>query len=1109
MNLQFTYIACTFFLIFSYTINAQNLENIPARAEVTYAKLLGKTAPVRTLIPMHGINPLKRASIHDRSKIIPNFPGRRKNHQILFDAPPFGADPVRQSTISHRSSASTIVPQVNVEGIDRAFAGPRLPDANGDIGRDYYIQCVNASHFQVFDKQGNTIGFPVAFNTLWSAVGFLSAGDPIIIYDQEYDRWIFTEFPSTNQLLIAISETSDPMGSYFVYNFGTPRFPDYPKYAIWKNTIYLTTNEFDADVQHTYFLDREALINGEENIMIQRIEIPGIINSPGFMVATPIDWSGYMDPPVDADPMVMYIQDDAWGEVSQDELEIFSFQVDFENPDSTTYSQYSLPTAPFDSDACFETGFGFECIPHPASDGIDGLPWTIMHQSHYRNFGTHESIVLNFIVDATASDNPVAGIRWMELRRNTPAEDWYVFQEGTYSPDDGLHRFMASIAIDGAGNIGLAYNVASETEAAGIRFTGRRLNDAPGEMTVDEYVVATGTGAPQDDRFGDYSSMAVDPIDDRSFWFTGEYMQSGTDWGTKVLRFQLFRDTIDIGPITLLTPSSSGDLTDQELVSTQIQNFGIDTIYSFVVGFQLNNGAEILDTVDAVLYPDSIIYHQFNTTVDLALPGYYQIRVFTQLLDDTNLGNDQINVNIIHTANRDIGITSLTGINDFICGTEAPMNIEIMNFGVDTVLSSQLTIYQNMVETQTFQWNGSLNSGVSEIIDVQLSDLMEGTNEIMVVTSLPNNMTDEIMSNDTFRISVNAILAGRTVTFELIPDQFPDEITWELRDTNGILLYSGGPYFNNQVITETWCLSNACHIFTIFDAAGDGICCFFGQGSYLIKDELDSILIASDGTYGSQEVSTFCLSECFVSAFIDKTPESDSSANDGAIMINAVNGRAPYSYSLDGGITYQSSSLFTGLDAGIYFVAVRDSNDCSYRDTLILTACAMDALITVQDESGVDAGDGSISFETLGGTPPIMYSIDGGLNFQLDSIFSNLSIDLYQVAIIDALGCTITDTVRVDLNVSVKQISEGLFIKVFPNPTDGVFAIDISGLNQNDIFLPFRIYNNDGSFIQTGKLVKYNDQYKGQITIQQNPPGNYYLVFPSENISKMLRIVKQ
>ena len=795
--------------------------------------------------------------------------------------------------------------------------------------------------------------------------------------------------------------------------------------------------------------------------------------------------------------------------VNQDQIDIYSFDVDFDNPDNTTFSHQVVPTAPFDSDACAESGFGFQCIPHPDGNGIDGLPWTIMHQTHYRNFVTHESIVLNFIVDATASSTPIAGIRWMELRRPHVDSTWRVYQEGTYAPDDSLHRFMGAIAIDGAGNIGLGYNIASADVYAGLRFTGRKAGDPLGEMTVQEYHVAEGFGGTQDDRFGDYSSMAVDPEDDRTFWFTGEYMKVPTQWGTRILGFQLLRDTIDMGPVALVQPVTSSLLNDQEIITADFKNIGLDTVNSFLARYQINNGILIEDSIQAIIFPDSIFRHQFTIPADLSTPGDYSIQISSSLAGDSNPGNDNLLVTVRHIPDIDLGIVGIGGTDRSVCDTETSISVEIQNFGADTLFNSTLNVFHNGTLITDITWNGSLALGARDTIIVPVTNLTNGINDFIAISSAPNGLMDEITANDTLMASLTAITDGILVTLELQPDRFPEEITWELKNSSDQVVASGGPYTSEDLIIEDWCLEQECHTFNIFDAAGDGICCSFGDGFYVIKDRAGDIIVESDGDYGDEESNTFCLEDCLVTAQLDITPESTPGAQDGVVMISAMNGRAPYNFSLDGGVTYQLSSLFSNLSSGTYNLAVRDRNNCIYRDTFEIGLCDLTAMITTTDESAPGANDGEIAIIAAGGVPPYQFSIDGGISFQSDSIFNNLTTASYPIIIQDANLCELADSVFVDLNVSVNQIQTGRVIKVYPNPNAGVFIIEIHGHISSDVLLPYKIFDNHGNYIQPGNLVRYDNVYTSEVSLHARPDGIYYVMFPGTALDRLIKIVKQ
>ncbi|NNF22376.1 MAG: hypothetical protein HKN67_10555, partial [Saprospiraceae bacterium] len=532
-------------LIFSFILlipssgyaQSRILEN--TKVEVTYARKQGRTMAITELVAREQTNRAKKKAAK-RDRLIPrNFVGRYKNRTVEKGKIHDGEDKLWQKSIP-KSQLNGIIPKVNIDGL---FSGGSPHDPTGDVGKNYYMQSVNVTSIGIYTKEGELV-MDFTGNTLWNTLGFNSGGDPIIIYDQEAERWLITEFPSgfggsANQLLVAVSVTGNPMGEYDVYNFNTTRFPDYPKYGVWTDAYSVTTNEEGAGTLHGYFINKSQLLGGEEIVEIQRVAVPGNSNTEaGFFVATPVDWTGLTPPPAGRDPLIVSLNDASWNVGQQeDQVEFFSIDIDWENPGLTQVSQLSIEVSPYDSNPCSETGFYFECLPQKGGGAIDGIPETIMNQVHYRNFNTYESIVMNFITDVTDGDN-LSGIRWIEFRR-TDSEEWSVYQEGTFAPHDGLHRMMGSICMDKNGNIGLAYNVTSDTTYIGIRATGRRASDPLGIMTIDEIIVAEGENPIiSGTRFGDYAHMSIDPVDDRTFWYTTEYAKGGTSY-TRILAYEL------------------------------------------------------------------------------------------------------------------------------------------------------------------------------------------------------------------------------------------------------------------------------------------------------------------------------------------------------------------------------------------------------------------------------------------------------------------------------------------------------------------------------------------------------------------------------------------
>ena len=1100
------------FCSLSLTLGAQEVKTIKPEVHVTYAKKIGRTAALKYLVPRQVTDNAKKKA--DKGKIRPprnfvgRFPSRVQNESMEHTGP----DKLRQMNIN-KSMAVVNEPIINVEGLT---SGSAPNDPSGDVGHMYYMQAVNATQIGIFNKSDGSLMTSFAANTIWNSIGFTSAGDPIIMYDQEFDRWIITEFAQAgNNLLVAISSTDDPTGEYDVYNFTTPNFPDYPKYAIWPNSYTVTSNEGGPGTLHAYLINREELLAGADAVQIQRVNIPGNTNTEaGFYVATPVDWSGVIAPPVDRDPMFLALNDASWnvGE-TEDKIEIFSIKVDWDDENNTALERQSLPVSPFDSYPCSSGGGRFSCIPQLGGIGLDAIPEVIMHQVHYRNFGSFETMVLSFITDVTDGEN-VSGIRWAEFRR-TATEEWSVYQEGTFAPADGLHRYMCSIAMDGAGNIGLAYNASSPDDYVGVRYTGRRAGDPLGMMTIDEYELAPGESTisnPFDpSRLGDYSHMTIDPSDDATFWFTTEYA-GPNDVRTRIAAFSLRKDTFDIGPLSLKTPVNGSLLSDMEEVEISVQNFGIDTIRNFEVGYIFQNGAEVKEMVDFDLYPDSIYNHTFVTTVDVSRLGDYDIKLFTSLLVDQNILNDTVNAVIRNLPEIDL---SIQGINDigFVCSESADIEVRLLNLGTLDITEATFDVVLNGTSIPEVQLSNSITADGSGLLTFTVDNVINGLNTLDVnVVSVNGNVGDEVDTNNSASATFEATTNGIATNLAITTDVFPGETSWEIVSESGTIVAQGGPYDGqpSTVINEEVCLDpEQCYTFTLFDSYGDGI--FAADGGYVLTDENGGVLSSSmTPDFGDQESNDFCaMFMCNVEAVAQVVPASSDDIDDGMIMVEVTNGAGPFTFSIDGGNSFTATNVFPDLAAGDYDVVVQGSGDCIFEFTVTVLACNIDVAVLVTPESDFGAFDGEISLEITGAIGSTLISINGGNTLGTETTFTGLEAGDYDVVVRDSLGCQYMETVHVGNSVAAEDVIIGSVAKIYPNPTEGVFRIELIGVSSNEIYIPMTLYNVKGEVIQRNNLAKYDDGYSGIMSLYHYPAGMYYLKIDNPEIDQLLRVVRK
>ncbi len=447
-----------------------------------------------------------------------------------------GMDPLlaAQQVAPQNASRAFSAPLVNIAG--QGYSGVNPPDTVGEVGPNHYVQMINGSGgalVRIYNKSGGTVGTQFALDSLGTGACATGFGDPIALYDTLAGRWLLSEFGQTgNHLCVYVSLTNDPTGSYYAYDFTTPNFPDYPKYAVWPDAYYATTNETGAPA--VYALDRAKMLNGQA-ATFQRFTGSGLAGF-GFESFTPADLDGSTAPPAGSPGIIMrHVDTEAHGVAgysTQDILELWQVSVNWTTPASSTFSKAAdILTAEFSSDLCGLTSFS--CIPQPGTTTkLDPLREVIMNRLGYRNFGAHQTLVGNLTTDVNGAD--LAGVRWFELRKSGSA--WGLYQEGTYSIDS-THRWMGAIAMDGAGNIALGYNVSSSSVYPGLRYTGRLAGDALGVMTQGETSLVAGASRNSSNRYGDYASMNIDPVDDCTFWFTGEY-NTTTSWSTRIGSFK-------------------------------------------------------------------------------------------------------------------------------------------------------------------------------------------------------------------------------------------------------------------------------------------------------------------------------------------------------------------------------------------------------------------------------------------------------------------------------------------------------------------------------------------------------------------------------------------
>ena len=480
-----------------------------------------------------------------------------------------GIDPALQSFAAPMLGA----PTVNFDAASnldnfRVFGGRvNPPDTVMAVGPNHIVEMINLVT-AIYDKNGNTLVTPFDIGALWDSFPVAdcagASGDPIVLYDQFMDRWVLSQFTAQGPIYyncIAVSATSDPTGAYYRYAFTTDDyFPDYPKYGNWTDSYVITTREFGPNFGYgigVYALEKNKMVNGlSARVIGFRLDA---FNDDGSDGPIPLNLVGdgllpaYIDgkqkpKTVDTMPIIGTQDDGAGYGATFDALNIFDLTVKWNaNAFAALSLKAQLPVASYDS--IFPCpGGGRRCLPQPGALTTQFLDIQSYRQrpiwrTPYRSFKTYDTILASQSVEAAPG---VAGMRWYELRRVNGA--YSLYQQGTYAPLDGVHRWMGSIAQDRQGNIGLGYSVVNGTTVKpGIRYTGRLVGDALGQMTLGEGTIIDGTGIQRstNNRWGDYTSLNLDPSDDCTMWYANEYYtaagqaSSVAGWNTRIASFKL------------------------------------------------------------------------------------------------------------------------------------------------------------------------------------------------------------------------------------------------------------------------------------------------------------------------------------------------------------------------------------------------------------------------------------------------------------------------------------------------------------------------------------------------------------------------------------------
>jgi hypothetical protein len=482
-------------------------------------------------LPLRNMAKTAHRTASDFAMIEPEIETRR-NLGVSFGLP--GEDTVVQDVYLPVDHTKRVL---SIEGVREDQSSAIVPDTNGAVGATQFVEITNFD-YEVFDKTtGKVILPPTNTNTIFQGFGGAcegtNPGDPVVLWDHLAQRWLVTYLNYTNSnsaLCIAVSTSEDATGSYnrYAFDYGS-NLADYPKYAVWPDAYYSATN-FSAGAEPCAY-DRNAMLAGKRATAVC---FKPNNNDFSFL---PSDLDGATLPPNGAPNHFVELG------LNANLLTDYDFHVDFANPKKSTFTGPNNITVPVYYQAC---GGGISsCIPEPPpGDQVECICDRMLFPLAYRNFGDHESMVATQVVTPGKNSTAVSAMRWYELRSTPPGGAFSLYQAGTFQ-NKSTSLWMGSIGMDKAGDIALGMSASSSTVKPSIWYTGRLATDPLGKMEAPR-VAVTGTAVQNGDgsRWGDYSSMSIDPSDDCTFWYSQMYYNkkhgggSSADWSTRITAFR-------------------------------------------------------------------------------------------------------------------------------------------------------------------------------------------------------------------------------------------------------------------------------------------------------------------------------------------------------------------------------------------------------------------------------------------------------------------------------------------------------------------------------------------------------------------------------------------
>lgn len=461
----------------------------------------------------------------------------------------------------------------------------------------------------------------------------------------------------------------------------------------------------------------------------------------------------------------------------------------------------------------------------------------------------------------------------------------------------------------------------------------------------------------------------------------------------------------DLGVSAIASPQSSSSLGSEELVTTTISNNGINDMTDFNI--ELLVDGQLMETIiiDQTIEPFSEADYQFSVPQDFSNIGDYTVTSIVNHINDEYENNDTLSVVLrkVHLLNGEISLGELEVVCDDIVEAEAI----VYNHGEETITELEIEVIVNDLSVDIIDAEVNIPFEQEGVVTIAIDDNLQQNNNITLNLLDINGQQDEDLSNNSATTSASLDSNYDIITLLINADDYPQETSWKLLDESNQIIAAGALDNDTEVFTEDICVDySSCFSLYVYDSYGDGICCGYGFGDFLIMDSSDNIVLSNNGEFDNFVQEVFCLDEsgCEITADINISPANSTFANDGAITININSGLSPFQYSIDNGQTFFDSNTFSDLTPGDYDVFVMGATGiCTFEETVFVGACDFTSVnIVATTASSVVSTDGSIVITPTSGEGPYLYSIDGGQSFDTNNVFSGLPIGTYNIVVQDS-----------------------------------------------------------------------------------------------------------